>query len=172
MRKNDHRMAKTVWFLGVLAFAAPALAGWVILGLGHAEGCAFGAAACAKIPQLGEAFKRSLDFAWLWGTNGGTLVPTATIVGLASILARSPLRAFVGVFVGPSAALLLPVLVVGSALYPGCTTGGCTFWGVAMGDAFTAADIAPWLAYIIPPVGFAAALAVTLVAFIIKRQRA
>jgi hypothetical protein len=79
------------------------------------------------------------------------------------------------VFGGPTAALLLPILVVMSALYPGCrideTGGSCQFWGVAMGSSFSAAAVAPWLVYIIPPVGFAAALAVTLIAFIVKRQR-
>jgi hypothetical protein len=96
-------------------------------------------------------------------------------VALAAIQARSPGRAFVGVFGGPTAALLLPVLVVSSALYPGChiNDGGssCQFWGVAMEGAFSTAAVAPWMIYIIPPVGFAAALAVMLIAFIVKRQR-
>jgi ABC-type antimicrobial peptide transport system permease subunit len=71
--------------------------------------------------------------------------------------------------------LLLPVLVVASALYPGCriaeSGSSCQFWGVAMGDTFSTAAAAPWMVYIIPPVGFAAALTVMLIAFIVKRQR-
>ncbi len=172
MRGKTHRLAKTVWILGLLAFVAPAVAGWAILGWGHAEGCRVGAAACTSLPQLGETFKRTLELAWLWGMNGGTLVPTGTVVGLASILARSPARAFVGVFLGPSAALFLPVLVVASALHPGCTVEGCTLWGVQMGDSFATADVAPWLVYTIPPAGFAASLAVMLAAFVLKRRRA
>lgn len=173
-RKNRHPLAKTVWLLALLLFAAPALTGWAILALGHAEGCDFGAAACGKLPALGIFFKHSLDAAWILGMNGVPLVVLTGVVALAAILARSPGRAFVGVFGGPTAALLLPVLVVTSALYPGCRVdegGGCAFWGVAMGTSFTTAAIAPWMVYIIPPVGFAAALAATLIAFIVKRQR-
>ena len=172
---NRHRLAKSVWLLGLVAFAAPALAGWLILGFGHAKGCAFGAAACDKLPALGLFFKQSLDIAWILGLNAVALILLTGIVALAAIQARSPGRAFVGVFGGPTAALLLPVLVVTSALYPGChiDDGGssCQFWGVAMGSSFSAAAVAPWMFYIIPPVGFAAALAVTLIAFIVKRQR-
>jgi hypothetical protein len=40
-----------------------------------------------------------------------------------------------------------------------------------MGGSFSTAAVAPWMVYIILPVGFAAALAVTLIAFIVKRQR-
>jgi hypothetical protein len=175
-RNNRHRLAKSVWLLGLLAFAAPALAGWAILGLGHYEGCAPGAAACSKLPVLGIFFKQALDAAWVLGLNAVPLILLTGVVALAAILARSPARAFVGVFGGPTAALFLPILVVMSALYPGChiDEGGssCQFWGVAMGGSFATAAVAPWMVYIIPPVGFAAALAVMLIAFIVKRQRA
>jgi hypothetical protein len=40
-----------------------------------------------------------------------------------------------------------------------------------MGGSFSTAAAAPWMIYIIPPVGFAAALAIMLIAFIVKRQR-
>ena len=107
--------------------------------------------------------------------NAVPLILLTGVVALAAILARSPGRAFVGVFGGPTAALLLPVLVVTSALYPGCrideSASNCQFWGVAMGGSFSTAAVAPWMVYIILPVGFAAALAVTLIAFIVKRQR-
>jgi hypothetical protein len=175
LRDNRHRLAKSVWALGLLAFAAPALAGWAILGLGHYKGCAPAAAACAKLPALGIFFKHSLDAAWILGLNAVPLILLTGVVALAAILARSPGRAFVGVFGGPTAALLLPVLVVTSALYPGCrideSASNCQFWGVAMGGSFSTAAVAPWMVYIILPVGFAAALAVTLIAFIVKRQR-
>ena len=175
-RNHRYRLAKSVWLLSLLAFATPALAGWAILGLGHAKGCAFGAAACDRLPALGLFFKQALDVAWIFGLNAVALILLTGVVALAAILARSPGRAFVGVFGGPTAALLLPVLLVMSALYPGCHIdeggGSCQFWGVAMGNSFSAAAVAPWMIYIIPPVGFAAALAVTLIAFIVKRQRA
>ena len=158
-----------------MAFAAPALAGWAILGLGHYQGCAFGAAACSKLPALGFFFKQSLDVAWILGLNAVALILLTGVVALAAIQARSPGRAFVGVFGGPTAALLLPILVVMSALYPGCRIDesgtSCQFWGVAMGGSFSTAAVAPWMIYIIPPVGFAAALAIMLIAFIVKRQR-
>ena len=173
-RNNPRRLAKSVWLLGILAFAAPALAAWAILAIGHYEGCAPGAAACGKLPALGLFFKQSLDVAWMLGINAVPLILLTGVVALAAILARSPGRAFVGVFGGPTAAMLLPILVVMSALYPGCRIdkgGSCQFWGVAMGNSFSAAAVAPWLVYIIPPVGFAAALAVMLIAFIVKRQR-
>ncbi len=175
LRNGRHGLAKSVWLLGLVAFAAPALAAWAILGLGQYQGCAIGAAVCGKLPALGIFFKQALDLAWLLGLNAVALVLLTGVVALAAIQARSPGRAFVGVFGGPTAALLLPVLVVTSALYPGChiDEGGssCQFWGVAMGNAFSTAAIAPWMIYIIPPVGFAAALAVMLIAFIVKRQR-
>jgi hypothetical protein len=175
LRNNRHRLAKMVWLLGLLAFVAPALAGWAILGLGHYEGCAPGAAVCGKLPALGLFFKQSLDVAWVLGLNAVPLILLTGFVALAAILARSPGRAFVGVFGGPTAALLLPILVVMSALYPGCRVheGGasCTFWGVAMDETFSTAALAPWFVYIIPPAAFAAALAVMLIAFIVKRQR-
>ena len=165
-----------MWLVGVLAFAAPALAGWAILGWGQYQGCAFGAAACGKFPALGEYFKQSLDAAWALGLNPVALIPLGLIVALAAVLARSPARAFIGVFAGPTLALLLPVFVVMSAVYPGCRVdeGGssCTFWGVAMNETFYTAAVAPWLVYIIPPVSFVAGLAVMLIAFIVKRQRA
>ena len=173
---NNHRLAKTIWILGVAAFAAPALAGWALLGFGHWEGCLPAAAECGRFPLLGHVFKQTLDLAWQIAFNGVVLVPLAMVVALAAIMARSPGRAFVGVFGGPTAALFLPVAVVMSAAYPGCrldeSGSSCTFWGVAMGNTFTFASLAPWLAYIIPPVGFAAALAVMTVAYIVKRQRA
>ena len=172
---NRHRLARTIWLLGFFAFAIPALVGWAILGLGHYEGCAFGAAVCAKLPTLGNLFKRVLDLAWLLGINAVPLILLSGIVALAAILARSPGRAFIGLLAGPTAALLLPVLVVTSAVYPGCNINegvNCTFWGVEMGNSFATAAVAPWLLYIIPPVGFAAALTVTLIAFVVKRQRA
>jgi hypothetical protein len=176
LRKNGHPLAKTVWLLGLLAFVAPAAAAWAILGVGRYEGCEIGAAACNRLPELGEFFKHALDISWLLGMNAVALIPLGLVVALAAILARSPGRAFIGVFGGPTIALLLPVLVVMNAIYPGCNVdeGGasCTFWGVAMGDSFTSASIAPWLAYIIPPVGFAAAVVVMAVAYIVKRQRA
>ncbi len=176
MRKNNHRLAKTVWLLGLLAFAAPALIGWAILGWGDSHGCAPAAAACATFPALGHFFKQALDVAWALGLNPLALIPLALIVALAAILARSPGRAFIGVFAGPTLALLLPVFVVFSAVYPGCRVdeGGssCTFWGVTMDETFYTAAVAPWLVYIIPPVSFAAGLAVMLIAFIVKRQRA
>ena len=176
MARQDHRLAKTVWLFGLAAFVAPALLGWTILWLGRSEGCAFGAASCVKLPVLGAAFKQTLDLAWALGTSPAALIPLALVVALAAILARSPRRAFIGVFGGPTLALLLPVLVVMSALYPGCrldeSGGSCTFWGVAMGDSFSTAAVAPWLVYIIPPVAFAAGLASMLIAFIVKRQRA
>ncbi len=104
------------------------------------------------------------------------MISLAMIVTLAAIIARSPARAFIGVFAGPTLALLLPVFVVMSAAYPGCRIdeGGasCTFWGLAMGETFYAAAVAPWYVYIIPPVSFVAALAGMLIAFIVKRQRA
>ena len=174
-RNNPRRLAKSVWLLGVLAFAAPALAAWAILAIGHYEGCAPGAAACTKLPALGFFFKQSLDVAWMLGVNAVPLILLTGLVALAAILARSPGRAFVGVFGGPTVALLMPILVVMSALYPGCRIdeagGSCQFWGVAMGGSFSTAAVAPWMVYIIPPVGFAAALAVMLIAFIVKRQR-
>jgi hypothetical protein len=175
-RNNRHGLAKSVWLVGLLAFAAPALAGWAILGLGYYRGCAFGAAACGSQPALGLFFKHSLDIAWNLGLNAVALILLAGILALAAIQARSPARAFIGVFAGPTAALALPILVVMSALYPGCRIdeGGtsCQFWGVAMGGSFSTAAVAPWMLYIIPPVGFAAGLAVMLIAFIVKRQRA
>jgi len=176
VKNNNHRLAKTVWLLGLLGFAAPALAAWAILGWGHHEGCASAAVVCAKLPALGHAFKRTLDAAWVLGLNPVALISLGLIVALAAILARSPGRAFIGVFAGPTIALLLPILVVMSAVYPGCRVdeGGssCTFWGVVMDETFYTAAVAPWLLYIIPPVSFAAALAVTLITFIVKRQRA
>jgi hypothetical protein len=174
-RNNRHSLAKWVWLLGLLAFATPALAGWAILGLGHYEGCAPSAATCATLPTLGLFFKQALDVAWIFGLNAVALILLTGILALAAIQARSPGRAFAGVFGGPTAALLLPILLVTSALYPGChiDEGGssCQFWGVAMGGSFSTAAVAPWMVYIIPPVGFAAALAVMLIAFIVKRQR-
>ena len=174
-RDNRHRLAKSVWLLGLLVFAAPALTGWAILGLGHYKGCVPSAAACDGLPALGLLFKQALDLAWIFGLNAVALILLTGIVALAAIQARSPGRAFAGVFGGPTAALFLPILLVTSALYPGCRIdeGGasCQFWGVAMGNSFSTAAVAPWMAYIIPPVGFAAALAVMLIAFIVKRQR-
>jgi hypothetical protein len=176
LRKNGHPLAKTVWFLGLLAFAAPAATAWAILDIGRHEGCPPGAAACSRLPELGVFFKHALDISWLLSMNAMVLIPLALLVALAAILARSPARAFIGVFAGPTAALLLPVLVVMNATYPGCNVneggGSCTFWGVPMGDSFTTASIAPWMGYIIPPVGFAAAVVVMAVAYIVKRQRA
>ncbi|MBU6297828.1 MAG: hypothetical protein KGJ79_13535 [Alphaproteobacteria bacterium] len=176
MRKNGHPLAKTVWLLGLSAFAAPAAAAAAILGVGRYDGCVLGAAACSRLPELGAFFKHALDISWILGMNATALIPLALMVALAAIMARSPARAFIGVFGGPTIALFLPVLVVMSAVYPGCHVdeggGSCTFWGVPMGDSFTSAAVAPWLAYIIPPVGFAAALAVMAVAYIVKRQRA
>ncbi|MDE2184773.1 MAG: hypothetical protein KGJ78_17300 [Alphaproteobacteria bacterium] len=174
MRRNNHPLAKTLWFLGVLGFAAPALISWIVLAVGHAEGCRQGAAQCGSLPFLGTVFKHTLDLAWALALDGTVLVPLGLLVALAAIMARSPARAFIGVFGGPTLALFLPVLVVMSAAYPGCrideSGSSCTFWGVPMGDSFTAAAVAPWLVYIIPPVGFAAALAVMAVAYIVKRQ--
>jgi hypothetical protein len=171
---NRHPVAKTVWLVGVVSFAAPALIGWLILAIGHAQGCSEGAALCMPMPSLGLLFKHTLDIAWSLALNGTMLVPLGLLVALAAIMARSPVLAFIGVFGGPTAALYLPVMVVMSAAYPGChiEEGGsvCMFWGVPMGESFTAASFAPWLVYIIPPVGFAAALAVMAVAYIVKRQ--
>lgn len=173
MGGKGHPLAKTVWLLGVSAFAAPAIIGWLILAIGHVQGCSEGAAQCGPMP-LGLLLKHTLDVAWSLAMNGTVLVPLALIVALAAIMARSPALAFIGVFVGPTAALFLPVMVVMSAAYPGChiEEGGpaCMFWGVPMGESFAAATFAPWLVYIIPPVGFVAALAVMAVAYIVKRQ--
>ncbi|MGA7710418.1 MAG: hypothetical protein WCA81_00830 [Rhizomicrobium sp.] len=171
-----HRLAKFIWLLAVLAFAVPALAGWTILVWGHTHGCASSAAPCATAPTLGLLFKQTLDAAWLLGLNQYAIISLAIVVALAAVIARSPARAFIGVFAGPTLALLLPVFVVMSAVYPGCRIdeggGSCTFWGVAMGETFYTAGVAPWFVYIVPPVSFVAALAGMLIAFIVKRQRA
>ena len=171
-----HRLAKFIWLLAVLAFAVPALAGWAILVWGHTHGCASSAAPCATAPTLGLLFKQTLDAAWLLGLNQYAIISLAIVVALAAVIARSPARAFIGVFAGPTLALLLPVFVVMSAVYPGCRIdeggGSCTFWGVAMGETFYTAGVAPWFVYIVPPVSFVAALAGMLIAFIVKRQRA
>lgn len=167
--------ARHVWLFIVAVMTVPIAAAWLIRGGFALTGCAPKAAACLADPAnaLGvQAFKATLDVAWMLGANDVVTLGIVTLAAMAAIIGLRPVHAALTVLILPHSALLLPVLLVGQTQYPGCAVseahiGNCVLWGFKMGDAFHNAAVAPALIYTFTPFAVAGALVAGLLGWIV-----
>jgi hypothetical protein len=100
----------------------------------------------------------------------------ALVATLAAFFARRPLRAALTLLLLPLAALIVPMALVYTAMYPGCTVsesgiGSCPLWGTEMGMSFHAAASVQWQVYGFVPYTFALALMLGIIGLFLMRPR-
>ena len=167
--------ARHVWLFVVLVLVVPVIAAWLARGGFAIAGCVPQAKACLTDPAnaLGvNAFKTTLDIAWIVGASDLTTLALITLAALAAIIGLRPVWAALTVLIVPHFSLLLPVLLVGQTSYNGCAIseahiGSCVLWGFKMGDTFHNAAIAPALIYTYTPFAVAGALVAGLLGWIV-----
>ena len=174
-RNGTAAIAMRVWFAGLAVLLVPALAAWIIRGVGYAAQCEPNAASCFGAPYdaiMGAALKGTLDLAWLISTNVLLTLGIAIAAALAAIVALRPVGAALTMLIAPLASLLLPTLLVSLTAYDGCAVnvdglGDCKVWGQSMGMSFHTAASAPQLIYTYTPIIVAGALVAGLLGWIV-----
>ena len=176
VRKRHY--AAYVWLLCILALLGPSLAVWSIRGVAYATHCMPGPDACTGTGAiaLGHLLREALNVAWMLPANSLMLITIAVAATVAGFFARRPLISALCLLVLPIAALVLPMLAVYSAMYPGCQVnvdgvGDCTLWGEKMGMSFHTAASAPWIIYGFAPYSFALALMLGLLGWFFSQPR-
>ena len=76
----------------------------------------------------------------------------------------------------PLATLMLPMMAVYSAAYPGCSVnesgiGDCALWGAHMGMSFHTATDVPWQIYGFAPYSFSLALMLGILGWFFTRPK-
>lgn len=174
VRKRNY--AAYVWTLCLLALLGPSLVVWTIRGIAYATHCAPGPDACSAGIALGPFLREALTIAWMLPANSMMLITVAVAATVAGFFARRPLTSAICLLVLPILALVLPMLAVYSAMYPGCNVnvdgvGDCTLWGAKMGMSFHTAASAPWIIYGFAPYSFALALMLGLLGWFFSQPR-
>jgi len=167
--------ARHVWLFVVCALLLPVTAAWLVRGGFALGGCEPAAAACFTDPInmiMGNAFKATLNIAWMMGTTDIVTLGLTTLAAMAAIIGLRPVHSALTVLVVPLASLLLPVWLVGKTAYAGCKVsegqvGDCVLWGTNMGDTFHMAATAPALIYTYTPFAVAGALVAGLLGWIV-----
>ena len=167
--------ARNLYAACVTVLMGPALLAWALRGGAAALHCAPGPDVCNGLP-LGLAMRETLNVAWLVNANITLMLAIAFVATLAALLTRRPLRAALTFLLLPLAALIVPMILVYTAMYPGCTVseagiGACQLWGADMGMAFHAAANVQWEVYGFVPYTFALSLMLGVVGLFLMRTR-
>ncbi|MEI9995777.1 MAG: hypothetical protein WDM91_14370 [Rhizomicrobium sp.] len=178
MENADHsggHLARNVWLACLTLVLGPSLLAWSVRGVALAARCAPGPDVCRGL-ALGGGLRDALDLAWIVNGDTMVLVGVALLAAIACLFAHRPLLAAFTLLLLPLAGLMLPMAVVHSALYPGCSVseagiGDCTLWGAQMGMSFHTAASVPWLIYGFVPYSFALALMLGAIGWFLLRVR-
>ncbi len=174
-RARRGHLAGYLWAACIAALIGPSAIVWIVRGIGYATHCAPGPESC-HVTVLGEALRYALSLAWQLPSNSLLLITVAVAATVAGFFARRPLAAALCLLILPVAALVLPMLAVYSAMYPGCDVnvdgvGDCVLWGSKMGMSFHTAASAPWIIYGFAPYSFALALMLGLLGWFFSQPR-
>jgi hypothetical protein len=175
VRSGRRSKAALLWWLGILALVGPSLAVWSVRGIAYGMHCAPGPDSCNGLP-LGIALHDALAVSWLLPSNALLLITIAVATTVAGFFARRPIIAALCLLILPIAALVLPMLAVYSAVYPGCDVneagvGDCLLWSARMGMSFHTAAVVPWMIYGFAPYSFALALMLGLLGWFFSQPR-
>jgi hypothetical protein len=172
---GQSHLARNIWAACVAVLMGPALLAWIVRGIAFAEKCAPGPETCRGLP-LGGGLRDLLALTWSINSNTMLLIGIALIATLASLFARKPLRAALTLLLLPLAALIVPMALVYTAMYPGCTVseagiGSCVLWGAEMGMSFHSAAGVQWQIYGFVPYSFALALVLGIIGLFLMRAK-
>lgn len=173
--RGRRRLAPLIWTLCVALLIGPSALVWILRGIAYGAACAPGPELCRNMP-LGDGLRVALDLAWTLPNNALLLIAVAVVATIAGFFARRPLLGALCLLILPVAALILPMLAVFSAVYPGCNVneagvGDCLLWGAKMGMSFHAAAVVPWMIYGFAPYSFALALMLGLLGWFFALPR-
>jgi hypothetical protein len=171
----DRHTARNIWAACVTILLGPALMAWVVRLVAFGAQCAPGPDACRGM-ALGGGLRDALAFAWLINSNTLLLLGLALVATVACFVMRRPLAAALTFLLLPLVALILPLAVVFTAMYPGCAIsetgiGSCPLWGAEMGMSFHTAAVVQWQIYGFVPYSFAIALMLGVVGLFLMRPR-
>lgn len=173
-RGNSHT-AITIWAACLAVTLGPSLMAWIVRLTALGMQCAPGPAPCRGV-ELGGGLRDALALTWAIDSNSGILLAIAFVATIASLFSRHPLRAALTFLLLPITALILPMAVVFTSIYPGCTVsevgiGSCALWGAEMGMSFHTAAGVQWQIYSFVPYSFAIALMVGVIGLFLTRPR-
>ncbi|MEJ0040970.1 MAG: hypothetical protein WDM81_01495 [Rhizomicrobium sp.] len=172
---TQRHTARNIWAACVAILIGPAAMAWIVRLVAFGAQCAPGPEVCRGL-ALGGGLRDALALTWAINSNSLVLLAIAFVATIASLVARRPLRAALTFLLLPLAALIVPMAVVFTAMYPGCTVseagiGSCTLWGAEMGMSFHAAAGVQWQIYSFVPYSFSLALVLGIVGLFLMRPR-
>ncbi|MEI9990857.1 MAG: hypothetical protein WDM86_12530 [Rhizomicrobium sp.] len=167
--------ARNIWAACIAVLIGPAVMAWIVRLVALGAQCAPGPELCRGL-ALGGGLRDALGLAWTINSNSFVLLAIAFAATIASLFARRPLCAALTFLLLPLAALIVPMAVVFTAMYPGCTVseagiGSCTLWGAEMGMSFHAAAAVQWQIYSFVPYSFSLALMLGVIGLFLMRTR-
>jgi hypothetical protein len=172
---GDRHTARNIWAACLAITLGPSLMAGIVRLTALGMQCAPGPDPCRGIP-LGGGLRDALALTWAIDSNTLTLLGIALIATIASFFSRHPLRAALTFLLLPLAALIVPMAVVFSSMYPGCTVsesgiGSCPLWGAEMGMSFHTAASVQWQIYGFVPYSFSLSLMLGVLGLFLMRVR-
>lgn len=163
-----------IWSVCAATLLLPSLMVWIVRGSAYALQCEPGPELCQGWLPFGGGLRDTLGLAWGLSTHTFALVGIAFIASLAALFARKPLLAAASLLLLPIAALVLPLVAVLSATYPGCGIneagiGDCTLWGARQGMSFHNSATVQGLIYSFAPYSFSLALMLGILGWFFAR---
>lgn len=171
----ERHSARNIWAACIAIAVGPSLMAWIVRLVALSMQCAPGPDACRGIP-LGGGLRDALALTWTIDANTTLLLGIAFAATVAALFARRPLTAALTFLLLPIVALILPMAVVFTSIYPGCTVsesgvGSCPLWGAEMGMSFHTAASVQWQIYGFVPYTFAVSLMLGVVGLFVMRPR-
>ena len=167
--------ARNIWVACIAILIGPAAMAWIVRLVALGAQCAPGPQLCRGM-ALGGGLRDALALAWAINSNSLLLLSIAFVATIACLFARRPLRAALTFLLLPLAALIVPMALVFTAMFPGCTVseagvGSCTLWGAEMGMSFHTAATVQWQIYSFVPYSFSIALMLGVIGLFLMRTR-
>jgi len=167
--------ARNIWVACIAILIGPAAMAWIVRLVALGAQCAPGPQLCRGM-ALGGGLRDALALAWAINSNSLLLLSIAFVATIACLFARRPLRAALTFLLLPLAALIVPMALVFTAMFPGCTVseagvGSCTLWGAEMGMSFHTAAGVQWQIYSFVPYSFSIALMLGVIGLFLMRTR-
>ncbi len=167
--------ARNIWAACIAIVIGPAAMAWIVRLVALGAQCAPGPDPCRGL-ALGGGLRDALALTWLINSNSVLLLAIAFVATVAILFARRPLAAALTFLLLPLAALIVPMSVVFTSMYPGCAVseagiGSCMLWGAEMGMSFHTAAGVQWQIYSFVPYSFAIALMLGIIGLFLMRPR-
>lgn len=163
-----------IWSVCASTLLLPSFMVWLVRGTAFAMQCEPGPELCQDWLPFGGGLRDTLGLAWALSRHTFALVGIAFVASLAALFTRKPLLAAASLLLLPIAALVLPLMAVLSAVYPGCGineagVGTCTLWGADQGMSFHHSAGVQGMIYSFAPYSFSLSLMIGILGWFFAR---